>query len=375
MTTVNRSYPDIDFVDTDTEKLLNSLIKSYEMFTGRTLYPADPVRLFICWLADIIIQERIIINESAKQNVPRYAQGENLDSLGEIFKDAYRLEAEAAKTTLRFYLSTKLNEQQLIPQGTRVTVDGKIIFETMAHLFIEQGCLYGDIAAECQSVGSIGNGFVPGQITQLIDIYPYYERVENITESAGGSERESDEAFYIRMRESMESFSTAGPSGAYIYHAKSASPLVADVSATSPERGVADIRVLLKNGELPSEEVLKQIQEALSADRVRPLADFVRISAPDAIPFDIKVRYFLSKGSASSAEVIAANIEKVVNKYVEWQTEKMGRDINPSYLIALLMQTGIKRVEVIKPEYTVLDGNTVAALNACDIINGGVEDE
>ena len=130
MTTANRSYPNIDFVDTDTERLLNSLIKSYEMFTGRTLYPADPVRLFICWLADIIIQERIIINESAKQNVPRYAQGENLDSLGEIFKDAYRLEAKAAKTTLRFYLSTKLEEQQLIPQGTRVTVDGKIIFET-----------------------------------------------------------------------------------------------------------------------------------------------------------------------------------------------------------------------------------------------------
>lgn len=375
MTTANRSYPNIDFVDTDTEKLLNSLIKSYEMFTGRTLYPADPVRLFICWLADIIIQERIIINESAKQNVPRYAQGDNLDSLGEIFKDTYRLEAKPAKTTLRFYLSTKLDGQQLIPQGTRVTVDGKIIFETTAHLFIEAGCLCGDVTAECQTVGSVGNGFVPGQITQLVDIYPYYSRVENITESAGGAERESDEAFYLRMRESMESFSTAGPAGAYIYHAKSASPLVADVSATSPERGVADIRVLLKNGELPSEEVLKQIQETLSADKVRPLADFVRISAPDAIPFDIKVKYFLSKDSASSAEVIAADIEMAIKKYTEWQTEKMGRDINPSYLIALLMQTGIKRVEVIKPDYTILDGNTVAVLNDSDVINGGVEDE
>lgn len=375
MTTTDRSYPNIDFVDTDTEKLLNSLIQSYEMFTGRTLYPADPVRLFICWLANIIIQERIIINESAKQNVPRYAQGDNLDSLGEIFKDAYRLEAKPAQTTLRFYLSTKLDGQQLIPQGTRVTVDGKIIFETTAHLFIEAGCLYGDVTAECQSAGSVGNGFVPGQITQLIDIYPYYDRVENITESAGGAERESDEAFYLRMRESMESFSTAGPAGAYIYHAKSASPLVADVSATSPERGVADIRVLLKNGELPSEEVLKQIQEALTADKVRPLADFVRISAPDTVSFDIRVKYFLSKDSASSAEVIAADIERAIKKYTEWQTEKMGRDINPSYLIALLMQTGIKRVEVTKPDYTILDGNTVAALNTSDVINGGVEDE
>ena len=45
----------------------------------------------------------------------------------------------------------------------------------------------------------------------------------------------------------------------------------------------------------------------------------------------------------------------------------MGRDINPSYLIALLMQTGIKRVEVIKPDYMVLDGNTVAVLNISDV--------
>ena len=77
---------------------------------------------------------------------------------------------------------------------------------------------------------------------QLVDVFPYYDRVENITVSAGGAERETDSAFYERMRESMESFSTAGPSGAYIYHAKTASPLVADVAALSPTPGVADIR-------------------------------------------------------------------------------------------------------------------------------------
>lgn len=71
MTESNRNYPNISFVDTDTETLVNSLIKSYGMFTGRTLYPADPTRLFILWIADIIIQERVIIDESAKQNVPR----------------------------------------------------------------------------------------------------------------------------------------------------------------------------------------------------------------------------------------------------------------------------------------------------------------
>ena len=42
-----RNYPTISFVDTDTERLVNSMISAYEVLTNRTLYPADPVRLFI----------------------------------------------------------------------------------------------------------------------------------------------------------------------------------------------------------------------------------------------------------------------------------------------------------------------------------------
>ena len=375
MTETNRGYPEISFVNTDTDTLVNALVKSYEKFTGRTLYPADPVQKFILWIADIIIQERILIDESAKQNVPRYAQGVYLDSLAEIFKDAYRLQPQAAATTFRFYLSTALPYQHLIPIGTRIAVDGNIVFETTETLYIDAGKQSGDVPAICQQVGEIGNGFVPGQITQLVDVFPYYDRVENITVSAGGAERETDSAFYERMRESMESFSTAGPSGAYIYHAKTASPLVADVAALSPTPGVADIRVLLRDGELPTEEVLQEVQAQLSADKVRPLCDFVQVSAPDTVPLNIDATYYIPKPSQNSAAVITADVEKAVQDYIRWQTEKMGRDINPSVLVSYMMKTGIKRVEVRQPEYTVVPESEVAALNQCNVSSGGVEDE
>lgn len=375
MTQQNRGYPEISFVNTDTDTLVNALVKSYEKFTGRTLYPADPVQKFILWIADIIIQERILIDESAKQNVPRYAQGVYLDSLAEIFKDAYRLQPQAAATTFRFYLSTALPYQHLIPMGTRVAVDGNIVFETTEILYIDAGKQTGDVPAICQQVGEIGNGFVPGQITQLVDVFPYYDRVENITVSAGGAERETDSAFYERMRESMESFSTAGPSGAYIYHAKTASPLVADVAALSPTPGVADIRVLLRDGELPTEEVLQEVQAQLSADKVRPLCDFVQVSAPDTVPLNIDATYYIPKPSQNSAAVITADVEKAVQDYIRWQTEKMGRDINPSVFVSYLMKTGIKRVVVRQPEYTVVPESEVAALNQCNVSSGGVEDE
>ena len=55
MTTKSRTYPDISYVETDTETIVNTLIQGYEKIAGRTLYPADPARLFILWVADIIV--------------------------------------------------------------------------------------------------------------------------------------------------------------------------------------------------------------------------------------------------------------------------------------------------------------------------------
>lgn len=370
-----RGYPEIEFVDTDTKTLVNDLIASYEMFTGRTLYPADPVRLFILWIADIIIQERVNIDFSAKQNLPRYAEGEYLDSLAEIFKDAYRMEPEKAKTTLKFTLSMPLTGSTTIPAGTRTTVDGEIIFQTTAALTIPAGSVSGEVAAECTETGEIGNGFVPGQINQLIDIFPYYESVENTTESGGGAEEESDEAFYDRMRESMETFSTAGPLGAYEYYAKSASALIVDAKATSTAPGVADIRILLKGGELPGEEVINKVKAVLTDDRVRPMTDQVVVSAPETIETTIDITFFVPKPSAASASVVESAVQQAVETYKEWQSAKMGRDINPSYLISLLMQTGAKRVEIRNPLYLAVPENSVAVITGTNIVNGGVEDE
>lgn len=371
-----RIFPEIDFVDTDTQKLVNDLIKSFELFTNRTLYPADPIRLFILWIADIIVQVRAIINQSAKQNVPRYAKADKLDSLAELFKDnVSRLGAQPASATFRFTLSTVLDTPILIPKGTRITVDGIIIFETISNLTINAGELTGDVIAQCQTVGIIGNGFVAGQITKLVDVFNYFERVENITESTGGAEQEDDDSFFERMRDSTLSYSTAGPAGAYIYHTKSVSPLIADVSAISNENGVVDIKVLLKDGALPSAELIEQVKIALSADNVRPLTDFVRVKAPETVNFDVKIKYFIDVGITIDFATLDINVKNAVGEYIKWQTEKMGRDINPSYLTALLMQTGVKRVEIESPVHTYITRSAVAVSNTIEIVNGGIEDE
>lgn len=68
---------DYQFVSTDSAEVVADLTAKYEELTGHTLLPSDPDKLFIQWVAGIIIQQRIIVNYAANQNLPSRAAGEN----------------------------------------------------------------------------------------------------------------------------------------------------------------------------------------------------------------------------------------------------------------------------------------------------------
>jgi len=382
----NREYPDIEFLETDTELIESNMIALYEEMVNKELqkqgkresykvFPASPERLFIAWCTAIIVQQRVLINEVAKKNVPRYAKGEYLDSLAELFKDIKRLPATPAVTKFRCYISEAQNQSVIVPKGTRITFGGKITFETTEELEIKAGETYGDVNGKCQTAGKVGNGIAPGQIKEIVDVYEYYFKAENLTKTEGGAEEETDDSYYERMRESMESFSTAGPVNSYIYHAKSASTAIADVAATSPEPGVVDVRILLQGGEQPTETVIEEVTAALNADNIRPLTDFVRVSAPEEDFFEIDVTFYLEKNSQSSISVIERDARAAVEDYITWQTGKMGRDINPSYLVQRLMGAGVKWVDVRKPKFQTVEGTHVARINreTMQVLNGGAD--
>lgn len=377
----DRKYPDIDFVETDTETIESNLIALYEELVrqvpGRErykVYPASPERLFISWIAAIIVQQRVLINETAKKNVPRYADGEYLDSLAELFKDLERLPASPASAMFRFYISQAQTQSIIIPKGTRISFDGAILFATTENLEIKAGNTYGDVKGECTTAGTVGNELAAGQVKEIVDLYDYYQKAENITATSGGAEEESDDSYYERMRESMESFSTAGPINGYKYFTKSVSAAVADVAVTSPEACVVDVRVLLQDGQQATEAVLKKIEDALNASDIRPLTDKVTVSVPETVSFDVDVTFYIPQPNAASATIIEAAARQAVKDYISWQTSKMGRDINPSYLTAKLMEAGVKRVDVRKPVYTAVNEIMVAKLNTETVLNGGIED-
>ena len=372
-------YP---FIPTDASALVSALVSGYERLTGASVQPASPEKLFIQWVADVLLQERALNNYTGNQNIPSRASGENLDALGELFYVTERPAAQPAVCSQRFHISQAQAAAILIPAGTRVTdASGALVWETVEDVYVGIGDTCADVQVRCQTPGVAGNGYAAGQLNTIIDLFDYYDHCENTTASDGGADEASDGEYYELMRASMDAYSTAGPQGGYIYHAKRVSTKIADVAANSPTPGTVDLYVLMDDGTIAQPEIKNAVLAACSADTVRPLTDLISVKDPETAAYDIAFTYYIPAESPLSPADIEAAVDAAVKQYVAWQCGRLGRDINPSYLIGLLMQTGIKRVDLTAPAFTVLrDGSNqdtpqVAAIGGITATNGGYEDE
>lgn len=367
------NLPDITFAEKDAKLIESEIINVYESLAGRTLAPGDPVRLFLLSIASIISQQRVLIDFAAKQNLLAFSSNDYLDHLGALL-GVTRLPAYPAMTTLRFTLSGPQPWTTIIPLGTRATPDGKLFFATTDAATVPAGETQIDVMAKCIQDGEVGNGYLPGQINRLVDPIPWVQSVVNITESSGGSNVETDDNFRDRIRIAPESFSVAGPSGAYNFWARTAHQDITDVAVISPSPGVVEIYILLKNGGIPSQEILDVVLETVSDEKIRPLTDQVFVLAPTVIEYDLDVMWWLANDRAVEASQISAAANKAVNDWASWQKSALGRDINPSVLISKMIAAGAKRVDVISPSFTVLAPSEVAIARSVSVTFGGMED-
>ena len=365
--------PDIEFVDIDAEKVKTSLFAAYTTITGRTLGQADPIRLFILFVAEAIIRLLNVINNTGKQNLVKYATGGYLDALA---ANAWtiRIKASAAITTIKATLSAPRGVETIIPAGTRISPGDKIYFATDEDLIIPAGETEGTVAATCTETGTTGNGFASGEISTVVDPIAYVASMENITKSEGGAEAEADDALRERVWEAPEALSVAGPAGAYRAKALAVNSAIVDVCAYSPEPGVVEVVPLLAKGELPGEELLADVLDALDAGTERPLTDHVRTAAPEPVPYDIDVTYYIMDDA--SAMTVQSKVTEAVEEYVEWQRKKLGRDITPDKMQSLIYAVpGVKRIKIVSPAHTVIGKTQVAFVRNISVAMTGSEEE
>jgi len=155
----------------------------------------------------------------------------------------------------------------------------------------------------------------------------------------------------------------------------SADPNIADVSIANPQDGVVKIVPIMLGGLLPSQEVLDKIVVTCSDAKVRPMTDIVIAAEPISEPFSVDVVYYVD---AASEAATVANVEAdggAVERYIQWQITKLGRDINPDQLRKEILGAGAMRVDVIEPAFKQLDVYTVAQWSGSITVSHQVTEE
>jgi len=410
-------FEDLKFAEDDARILADKLREFYEALRRAHGEPgfrqglADPERLMQLTEATILSQVNQNIDAAGKGSLLFFAGEDTVEHIGYLYGDrGKRLEDSFSLTTIRYTLSVALDFVTIIPKGSRVTADNKIFFATKEVLEIPAGELTGEVEAECLTAGIVGNGFGIGTIKNIVDRVPFVSSVVNITPSTGGVEVESVEAYKERLRILPESFSTAGPNGAYEFWARTANPGIIDSKVWLPELnmqsfaeflapwgitntegfynaifnyfrtsgtgpGNVNITILMKDGELPSDEIINQVDETLSARTRRPLTDFVHVIKPTPIDFNVNFKFWIDTERATEATSIIEAVNRVVEEYITWQKSMLGLDILPDKLHKLVMDCGVKRLQIIQPVFKVLKPNEVAQFDGNkSVIFEGLED-
>lgn len=368
--------PKIDFATADPQQMAIEVVSTVEKLLGRTLERADPLRIFLRGVEAIIILQRLLIDQTAKQNLLAYATGDFLDHLGALV-GCERLGTSAAVTTVELTLSTARQVTTTITAGTRITAGDDVYFALEDDVIFLAGETVKTAKANCTVAGEVGNGYAAGELTRIVDPQPFLQSVTNVTTSEGGADIESDDAYRERIHAAPEAFSCAGSEGAYIYHTKSVSSLITDVAVYSnPDiAGIVRIYPLLKGGEIPGAEMLEAVAEYLSDKTIRPLTDKVEVLPPTVVEYDIQATYWIAQSDSTNAAIIQSKAETAIQDYITWQAEKLGRDINPSEFIYQLKKAGVKRVAITEPNFLVTNKFSLAKARTVAVTFAGLEED
>lgn len=374
------NIPDISFIDGATqESVKNELFADcsnmYKETTGTALElsDADPRRLELLAVSKLVHQVMMKVDQLGKMNLLKYSYGDFLDNLAAM-KKLTRNPATYATVKMQFTMTSARGEATPIPGGIRVSTESGLYFMTNVYAEIPAGEISIEVTATALAAGKECNGLAEGTINKIVDPVAYIAAVTNTTVSGGGADIESDDDFTQRIFEAPSSYSVAGPTDAYEYHAKQFRADVSDVKVYSPNPSYVNVLFLFDGGILPTEEELEAMEMHLSGKTTRPTADRVTAVAPTEQAYNINLTYYINQSDSAQAVAIQTAVDKAIEEYKAWQ-RKLGRDINPTELIFKIRNAGAKRVELIEPADAVVNDESIAKLETESVTYGGLEDD
>lgn len=177
---------------------------------------------------------------------------------------------------------------------------------------------------------------------------------------------ETDTRLRARVQLALEGFSTAGPVGAYLFHALSASPLVRDAFIDSPEPGAVHVTILSDTGDgTPDAALLDLVAAALNAEEIRPLTDLVSVQPASIVTLSIEAEIEVMQGP--DPEMVLAAAQAAIEAWAD-DLHRLGRSVRLSAIYAALHREGVKRVILIEPAADIeIDPDEAAFVSAIDL--------
>jgi phage-related baseplate assembly protein len=178
---------------------------------------------------------------------------------------------------------------------------------------------------------------------------------------------EADADFRARIALAVEAWSTAGPEGAYIFHALEADGSVLDVAVYSEEDGAVYanstpvlapevlVVVLSRVGNgTPSSELLANVLADLSGREVRPIGDKVVVEPAIIVPYAVSATLKVRAGA--DASLLVAEARSRVEAYVAAR-RRVGAIVQRLGLGAALKVTDVEEIVLSSPAADVDPGS------------------
>ncbi len=199
-------------------------------------------------------------------------------------------------------------------------------------------------------------------LDNLAALVPMERKVEVVGDDTAvpptEDEMEEDDDFRSRVQLAPEGFSTAGPDGAYIYHALTVSG-VSSASVDSPTPGCVVVPILSNEGNgTPSATLLAEVEGVLSAKNMRPLTDNVSVTAATIIEYTVVATLTLEDGP--STDTVLAEAQRALESYVAAR-HGMGLAVPLSGIYNALHVSGVVSVALASPTADIAVEETEAA--------------
>ncbi|MBY8604088.1 MAG: baseplate J/gp47 family protein [Burkholderia sp.] len=158
---------------------------------------------------------------------------------------------------------------------------------------------------------------------------------------------ESDTDLRARTQLAPQSFSVAGPEGAYVSHARNADGRVLDASAISPAPCEVLVTVLARDGDgTAAPALIDAVAAALQADDVRPLTDKVTVRGADILRYQVRARLVFFAGPDRAVALAQAN--RAMKQYTE-SMHRLGMEVTLDGIYAAARAAGVQKVILESP--------------------------